>query len=354
MARTKNLENAEYLKQVCRRLKEAIGLMGLTQADVIAKCDNNGFKISKPMLSKLLKDASGATMMNIAQIAEALGLNLNELCSTKDGVSITIPNARQETLITNAENPCFDHYTGTYYIRMFRTVSYEGDMIGGTLSIDKLSGSPDMGVKICIKVKQNYTDNSFIQKDYLGTIKYSPKMHVLYISATSEELGEDVYLIFPYLSLSKEELFCRLGLALVCSAGANKVPTAERILITKRELTSEETDYIDSQLLLNNSEIKISEEQFSRLKDEKNQLPDSFKRLFIGESGELKGAVKNTFYCINEATIRNSDMNFVDQMKSVCLLRKYSDAHRYTKVSTKANELIYRLLKEINPSAPSE
>lgn len=357
MARTKNIENAEYLKRVCRRLKEAIGLMGITQADVIAKCDNNGFKISKPMLSKMLKDASGATMMNIAQIAEALGLNLNELCSTRGDVTITIPNSRQETLITNANDHCFDRYKGLYYIRMFRTVSYEGDMIGGTLRIEELPGSLDMGVRICIEVNQNYTLNSTIKKDYIGTVKYSSKMHVLYISATSDELGEDVYLIFPYLTLSKEDLFCRLGLALVCSAGANKVPTAERVLITKRELTDEEIRYIDGQLLLNNSEIKISKEQFSQLRDGyrgEDKLPDAFKRLFIDDSGELKGAVTKSFYCINEATIRNSDMNFVDQMKSVCLLRKYSDAPRYTKVSTKANELIYRLLNEINPIEASK
>ena len=57
--------------------------------------------------------------------------------------------------------------------------------------------------------------------------------------------------------------------------------------------------------------------------------------------------VEETYYWINETTIRKSELNLMDQLISVCVLRKYSESQKYAKVSNKANVLLYRLLKKI-------
>lgn len=82
-------------------------------------------------------------------------------------------------------------------------------------------------------------------------------------------------------------------------------------------------------------------------------LPSAFRESFVSNN-ELAGAIKRTNYHINEATIRNSEMSLFDRMMSVSLLRYYSDAPKYAKVSSKANELTYRLLKELDPSSDSD
>ena len=41
-------------------------------------------------------------------------------------------------------------------------------------------------------------------------------------------------------------------------------------------------------------------------------------------------------------------VNFHDKIKSICVLRNYSDAPKHTKVSDKANEFLYKILQNKN------
>ena len=45
--------------------------------------------------------------------------------------------------------------------------------------------------------------------------------------------------------------------------------------------------------------------------------------------------------------IRDSFMSEEDNIKSICLLRKYSAAAKYNKVGGKADQIVYKFLTEI-------
>ena len=343
MARKKDVQATNYLNRVSNRLVQAATDMKLTQADVIKKCKDKGFTITKSTLSKIWTGTGGRTLYNIANIAEALDLNMNELCSISSGETINIPNSSEETIITRGKY--FEKYIGEYHVIMYRTLSDEIGFMKGKLIIDKQADSSDLGVIIENKTNPNYIDNDE-NKRYEGTVKYSPQMHVLYISAINNEIGEEVYIIFPYIHLTRTELYCRIGLCLTSCAGTTRIPTAQRIIISRGEIPDDLLNIVHGQLLLNDSKIRISSEQFKKLKNSA-ELPDSFKEMFI-ENDELMGAIKRTYYIINEATIRSSEMSLEDKIKSICVLRNYSEAPKHTKVSDKANEFLYKILQNKN------
>ncbi len=350
---TKAKDNAdlssEYIKKISARLRFAISRLGYTQAEVIKKCGENGYKLSRPMLSKMLneKSPSGFTIANVSNIAESLHLDLNQLLSSGDKEIIDLPVSNGETIISSSESNLFKNYIGDYNLLMYRTISDESGPITGTLSLMKEKGNPHLVAKIRISVDRNYIKGSKITKEYQGTVRLSQKMRALYITCSNEKIGEDVFIILPYIVLEYEKLYSRIGLALVSCAGVNRVPTAQRILITKKPITKEQEKYIYGQLLMNRADIRISLEQFKKFSQD-SDVPDSFKKIFIN-GDELKGAITTTYYHINESAIRNAEMSLSDRMKSVSLLRLYSDAPKYTKVSSKTNELLYKLLKELNP-----
>ena len=342
--------SSEYNKKISARLRFAISKLGYSQTDVIKKCGENGYKLSRPMLSKMLneKSPSGFTIANVSNIAEALHLDLNQLLSSDDSETVGTPFSIGENIISNPESPLFDKYIGDYNILMYRTVSEETGFIEGTLSIMRVKGSSHVVAKVHISVDRNYLINGTkINKDYWGTVCLSTKMRALYITCSNEEIGEEVFIILPYIVLDHEQLYSRMGLALVSCAGINRVPTAQRFLVTQKPLTEEQKKYVYGQLLMNRADIRISLNQFKRFCQDKD-VPDSFKKIFIN-GDELKGAITTSYYHINESAIRNAEMSLSDRMKSVSLLRLYSDAPKYTKVSNKTNELLYRLLQELDP-----
>lgn len=355
MAKTKEkqAQSNEFNKIVSQRLRNAIDKSGLTQAEIVEKCSVNGFKISNSALSKMLSESSpsGFTLANVAHISNVLCLDLNQLLSTSTICDISLSNSNEESFISHKESPFLQNYVGQYHLLMYRTISDETDPIEGILDIRKDAGSMQLVVQIKIEVDRNYT-KSKIKKEYFGSLRLSTKRRAIYITCTNEKLCEDIFIILPYIVLDYEKLYSCLGMALVSSAGTNRVPTAQRILITEHKLSKTQKKIALGQLLLNKADIRISAEQFKNMLGDPD-LPDSFRKIFVKDD-ELNGAMKRVYYHINEATIRGSDLNLYDRMMSTALLRYYSDFPKYAKVSSKANELTYRLLKEMDIEEKSD
>lgn len=357
MARTINQNANEYMEIVANRLAYAIKEMNISQSELVDLIQKNGNTISKAAVSKLYSKKEGLSLYTVAVIAEALGLDMNELCSARNIQEITLQEGQDKykigipeknpKFVCDPDSDQFKNYINPdgYNVLMYRTIADEEGYIEGKLRIIKDEILKRIKVVIDISAEKNYAPGSFVYKHFEGTMKYSEDMHVLYASATDNLRGEEVYLIFPYMTLQQEPLFCSIGMALVSCAGINKLPTAHRMIITRKEIPDNWKEMISSQLLLNESDIRISETKFKKLLADK-ALPESFRATFLPD-GDFKGALKQTYYWINETTIRKSELDLMDQLISVCVLRKYSESQKYAKVSNKANVLLYRLLKKI-------
>ena len=96
--------------------------------------------------------------------------------------------------------------------------------------------------------------------------------------------------------------------------------------------------YIQGQLLLNNSDILISERNLEQFKKDP-RIPKHFLPL-------LNGALQNeTYYSITEAKLTESNFSEEDLVKLISLLRMYSEAPKYNKISRKTDDALYELLK---------
>ena len=348
MAKSKSKDSVNDLNEkISARLRYAIDNLDYTQSDVITMCEKRGYTLSRSALSKMLseKSPSGFTLTNITIIAEILELDLNQLLSTSEDKKIDLRVSKSETFISSYDNDLLKNYIGNYHLMMYPTISDETEPITGLLSISKSKKKTDLSVYIKISVPRDFTQNSNIQKEYWGPIRLSTKMRALYIVASNESIGEDVFIILPFFVLEYEQMYSRIGLALVNCAGVNRIPTAQRILVTKKKITEIQKKYVYGHLLLNRADIRISIDKFNEMICDED-LPSSFKSIFVDDNKELKGAIKTTYYHISESTIRGTEMNRSDRIKSISLLRYYSDSKRYTKVSNKANEILYRLLNE--------
>lgn len=348
MAKSKSKGSVNDLtEKISARLRYAIDNLDYTQSDVITMCEKRGYNLSRSALSKMLseKSPSGFTLTNITMIAEVLELDLNQLLSTREDKKIDLRATKSETFISSYDNDLLKNYIGDFHLMMFPTISDETEPITGVLSISKSKKNSDLSVYIKIAVPRDFTQNSIIEKEYWGTIRLSTKMHALYITVSNEIIGEDVFIILPFYVLEYEQMYSRIGLALVNCAGVNRIPTAQRILVTKKKITEKQKKYVYGHLLLNRADIMISIDKFNEMLCDED-LPSSFRDIFVDDNKELRGAIKTTYYHLSESTIRGTEMNRSDRVKSVSLLRYYSDAKRYTKVSDKANDILYRLLRE--------
>lgn len=348
-------DKEKYYSIISERIKYALSKMNYNQTDLLRACKEHGFNINQSSISKILNSTSGLSITNIVAISKALDLDLNEVLSTDKNITITLPEKPKKSdinpsFITRADSNAFKPYLGDYYCYFYPTKSSESKLIQGKMSFVKSIDSSECQVNISFKTGKKNEKNEKIFKTYSGSACISKNMNAIYCSVmnTDTEIGEICYLIFSYIPILYEKLECRLGAVLTSSAGDNRLPTMHRILISRNKLTDQILYYLEGQLLLNESEILLSQNALNAMLKDDN-LPDTFKDYF--GNPEIHNGFSNvlTFPCyyLYESMIRDSFMKQEDILKSICVLRKYSTAPRYNKIGGKADEIVYKLLTEV-------
>ena len=353
----------EFNQTVIKRLNYAMTKLGYTQTDLVKLCSDMGFHITQSTLSKLLSSGAGLSLMNLTYICRALHLDLNEVLSPEfSTTNITLPHYQKRTesssFIKRADDKSFIPYLGEYHCYFFPTKSSETDLIEGIFKFEASKDYSECNVYISFKTKKRDEKKQDIIKEYWGKACISLNMDAIYCSVANEEIGECCYLIFSHIPILYEKLECRLGAVLTSSAGSHRLPTMQRILISRRKLSPKDLYLLEGQLLLNASEIIISQSAYQALLKDP-ELPASFIEYFCDKenNNNFSNVVSVPYYYLYESFIRDSFINTKDKLKIICLLRKYSLASRYNKIGGKADELVYRLLcdmdqNEDNVNAP--
>ena len=343
------MEKIEYHKMIAKRLKLIMDARKMNQQNVLAKCINNGYEISQPALSKILS-GTNIQIFQIAQIARALDIDLSELLSLDTETEITVNKKESDSnteFITDARNKAFRGYKGEYHI-YFYTTKNEDYIHNGIFKLVENPYDHSCVVDLSFKTGELDAEGNEISKFYTGPAYYSISMQTIYAELTSEEIGEKSYLLFHYDFLAYKNLECRLAMAVTVSSGTQRLPTAHRMLLTRKELSSEEKAYLCGQLKFNSSEILISENAYREfLRDP--ALPKRFFEYFGDAEKNAERFISNVakvdYYSFNESMISDSFLPKMDKIKIICLLRKYSAAARYNKISDKAEEIIFKYLE---------
>lgn len=343
------VEKIEYYKIIAERLKTIMNARKINQQNVLAKCMNNGYEIKQPALSKILS-GTNIQVFQIAQIAHSLDIDLSELLSldTKTEITTNKKESNSNTeFITDARNKAFRGYKGEYHIYFYSTKN-EDYIHNGKFKLSEDPHDHSCVIDLSFKTGELDAEGNEITKYYTGPAYYSISMQTIYAELTSEEISEKSYLLFHYDFLAYKNLECRLAMAITVSSGTQRLPTAHRMLLTRKALNSEEKAYLCGQLKLNSSEILISENAYREfLRDP--ALPNRFFEYFGDAESNAERFISNVakvdYYSFNESMISDSFLPKMDKMKIICLLRKYSSAARYNKISDKAEEIIFKYLE---------
>ncbi len=343
------MEKAEYCQMVGKRLATAIEQLNYNQQKVLLMCSEQGYSINQSTLSKILSGSS-LQIFQIVQICSVLSLNLSEVLSLDPETEVCIVGKYKDCsnqIITDARNNAFRGYKGIYSA-YFYTTKNEDYIHCGTFKIQETPITHQCTADFRFKTGEKDENGKDIEKRYTGPIYYSVSMQTIYCEICSEEIGEKCYLLFHYDFLAYQNLECRLVTALTVSSGVKRLPTMHRLLLTKKQLTQSDLEYLCGQLKLNNSEILMSENAYREfLRDAK--LPEKFFEYFgakeTNAEGFLSSVAKTPYLSFNESLISDSFLPPFDKIKIIGLLRKYSSAPRYNKISGKAEEMVYNYLQ---------
>lgn len=341
------MQKMEYYKLVGKRLSTAMKTLHYTQQQVLAKCMDHGYTINQSAISKMLSGTNIQTF-HVAQICEALGLNIAEVLSFDENTEIQVKEKPQTpSLITDARHNAFRGYMGSYSI-YFYTTKNEDSIHHGIFNLQEDPATHQCMADLRFKTGEKNEEGMDIEKHYTGPVYYSMSMQTIYCEVFSAEIGERCYLLFHYDFLAYQNLECRLATAITVSSGVKRLPTMHKLLLTRTELSNDTLDYLCGQLKLNSSEILISENAYREfLRDPK--LPNKFFEYF-GEKEThaerfISSVAKVPYFSFNESLISDSFLPPFDKIKIICLLRKYSAAPRYNKISGTAEEIVYNFLQ---------
>lgn len=343
------MQKNEYYQLIGARLLKALELLRYNQQQLILKCAERGYTINQSSLSKMLS-GTNIQILQVAQICEVLELNISEILSLDKNTEIHVHEKLQtksDQIIADAHSSLFRGYKGNYNVYFFTTKN-ENFVHSGIFKIQEDSDTNQCMADLRFKTGEKKENGVEIEKHYIGPIYLSQSMRAMYCELCSEEIGEKSYLLFHYDFLAYQNLECRLVTAITVSSGVKRLPTMHKLLLTRDSLSDDDLEYLSGQLKLNNSEILLSETAYREfLRDPK--LPDKFFEYF-GEKEThaerfLSSVAKVPYISFNESLISDSFLPPFDRVKIICLLRKYSSAPRYNKISSKAEEIIFNYLK---------
>lgn len=348
----------KLLQSALRRIKSVMKAKGINQNILAAEC-----RFSQSKISNLLSGKGKIEFKDIELICEKLQIKFEDLVkeenSVLDSQETIWKQARRElevrdsNFILNPDNMAFQGYCGEYYVYLYPTISSERGILKGKLDIQ-----PDPDEQICraalrISTGKMSKEGKEIEKVYTGQVIISLPMSCVYCLLISTRHAEINFLTFRHMFILNEELICRLATLSTVSSGDSRRPCTLRLLLTRKEMTTkEELDFVKSHLLQNHSDIMIRKEVYEALVTDQ-KFSDQFVKAF-----NLLKEEKN-MYVIEESRLRGLLDHKEDGLTSVAQLRNSSEALRYNKVGTKADEQVYKYIQsrmygEINESKVDE
>ena len=332
-----------YYKLVAQRINNAMQRKEISQSLLLKKCAENGYSMSQSTLSKILQGTTSISLVNAVQICRVLNEDIGDMLSMDDHDMVydgSIEPDAPSHLVYRGDHPAFRAYLGKYHCYFFSTISNEDRILHGTLELKKTESGNRCTAFMALETGKKDEEGEPIQKKYEGNLVISTSMNAAYCTLMSKKIGEICYFIFRYSQINYEKLMCRLAIAITVSAGDNRLPTAHRMLISRKKLENILDDYLSGQLHLNGSDILLEPENVKIMREDPN-MPQWFKDNFDKFISET--AIQ--YYRAQELIVRASHAPKKDKDAFICLLRKYSSAPKYTKIGTKADEFVYRLLE---------
>ena len=318
----------QYCLKVSGKIKEIIKSKKLTQTKVVELCENAGVPVSQGTISNITRGAKEIKLSSLISLCKGLNINIIDILSDDDTENKTV---------LKYDDKMYKGYTGTYHTYFFPTISNKEELLHGILDINEPNenGKCEADLKLYTgeKKKDGERDEEII-KYYTGEFAISGPMQSAYCLLNNSQTDEQCCFIFHHFYILNNELKCRVAAAVTTSAGGNRRPTIHRIYISRDKLSVEGEKYIRGQLRLNESEILINKNAYAELLATE-EIPQEFTTVF------KKEAKVESYYNVVEARLSNCGLKKEEFARVISLLRDYSVAPKYNKVSMKTDEFVF-------------
>lgn len=330
-------QTSYYSKIIADNLHEIMKEKAISQKELTELCVG---KISKGAISNILAGKSNISLPTLVKLSEAVGVSPAFLLDEHKRVSgneFTIDHG--ENLITDPESKEFSGYLGEYHVYFVATEkSKKVKLLHGKMYVEPQNGK--VTAKLILETGQVKSGGEAVTKEYVGRMVASRMMQAIYCLLEAPEIGELCFFLFHHFYLTHKDIATRMAVAITSSAGADKRPTMHRLCLTRNEVKPEAEEALIGQLLVNSSEILISEDQWNAfLKRE------DISEVFLKAISGIK-KVKGTFFSLPEAVLQVSQLDEKQFSRELSLLRRYSVAFKNGKISAHTDELLFHLLEE--------
>lgn len=333
----------EFSDKLKNNIQRKIKEMNLTQNEIVDKCRDAGVMISQGTISNISNKNKSISFSTVVGLCKGLEIDIHEILpETVSRETVTTSSFKMPTSATN--NNAYKGYIGSYHMYFFPTISNKEELLHGELEI-----SPPSDEKICSATMTLHTGDKRtvngkkveIIKEYVGEFFISIPMQSGSCILKNDQMDEQCFFVFHHWHIYSNDLMCRMAVAATTSAGSNRRPTIHRLYMCREPLSEENQKYIRGQLRLNESEILIAKEQYERLIREEN-IPKEFCDTFEKESKVEQ------YYSVTEAKLVNCNIIEKEFARAISLLRDYSTAPKYNKVSMKTDEFVFEYYQDQN------
>lgn len=278
--------------------------------------------------------------------------------------------------IVNGNDEAFNGYYQPYFGYLFPTISSEKEPLAAEIEFKKEDGLCKVTVKLDIGKKTDRGDSIFKYYSGLMVIVEKTKSCYCILSRKNDRSTSELcFLNFRYIPISdvNRTLDCRMVEVLTTSAGGDSsFPTAHRMFISRSSIAKEHMNYVLSHLHLTQSTIMIEEQNLLRLATFSSLYKNIIRQIILlipnldseqceilqqleridesyvpQEDVDETMSVRQIMYALKEDLVRNTARLYLPggQVQIfISLMRKYSNASRYNKVSKKLDDNVRKML----------
>lgn len=329
----------EISKTIAVNISTIMKEKNISQKGLVELSAKKGKKISQATISNIINAAQNCSLDNLVSICNALEITLEELITPNECNKRSTIQDASKNIITNPDNIAFNGYLGKFIVTFYQTIGKNSNLLSGTLQFDRLGDicTAELELDTGDALIKGNTSTPFYKK-YTGQLVISSTLNAAYCYLFSEMIGEICFFTFNHFHLFNKSLKCIMADAVTTSAGSNKRATVHRICISDEALSQDVLPYVKGQLLLNDAEILISNKKLDAFKKDDRISPE-----FVSL---VTAAIQNEhYYSITEAKLTGNGILESDLIRMISLLRLYSAAPKYNKISRKTDEALYNLLE---------
>ena len=335
-------ERKEFENAVWMCIEELIRKKGIKQSQLIRKCGEIGMPITQPELSKLYNKTKKISLYELTAISKALDISvdffMSDFVSRQDDL---LDSRGSKKLLSKADNDIFSAYLGQYYIYYNVTVEQKSKVQRGRMTISQENEYCKVELLI---YTGTYRNKKEVVKKYEGRMLITIPLSGAYIVLRNDLIGELCFMTMRYQTFTTRQLECRLALCLTIGAGANKLPTVHRMLISRKALDKNQVEDIQPYLDLYGNVIHIEKNKARELRnalekeDNKKELDALWRRLPEKEYYEVSVELLKRYLHLD----RKEFASFVANLLSL------ADTEPYSKIRESDDAFAYAMLEKFD------